>query len=84
MSERVYVNGELFLSLEVVAELYEVKVLWLRQVHDFGLLGMGAELESGNGPRIAAVELDRVATIVRLHRGLGLDLETIALALDER
>lgn len=78
-AEKLYVKGELYLSLEVVAELYQVKTVWLRQVYDQGLLGSG--VDSGQTLCIAAVQMDRVATIVQWHEVLGLDLETISLAL---
>lgn len=80
MSEtRVYVDGELYLSLEVVAEVYELQVTWLREAYELGMLGVGAC--SGSTVCIAAVQMDRLSTIVRLHRVLGLDLETIELSL---
>lgn len=80
--ERIYIKGELFLSLEVVAKIYEVKTVWLRQVCDQGLLSDSPQ----EAPEvcIASAELDRVATIVRLHRGLSMDLETIALLLEAK
>jgi hypothetical protein len=73
------VDGELYLSLETVAELYEVKVVWLREAYDSGLLGSGV----AKGPTvcIAAIQMDRVASLVRLHVTLGLDLDAIALSL---
>jgi hypothetical protein len=71
----VRVEGRLYLSLEVVAELYEVKSVLLRQAYERGLLGAGIDRE--RTLCIAAVELDRVATIVRLHQTIGLDLEAI-------
>ncbi len=81
MKERLYIGGELHLSLETVAEIYQVQILWLREVYDAGLVGQG--LASGTTPCIAVVQLDRVATIVRLHTVLGLDLETISLTLED-
>lgn len=78
--ERIYIEGELFLSLEVVARLYEVRVVWLQEVCEAGLLSRPPE--AGATLCIAAFELDRVATIVRLHHSLSLDLESIALALE--
>lgn len=77
--ERVYLSGELYLSLETVAEVYRVRTVWLREVYDLGLLGRGHV----KGPTIciAATELDRVATIVRLHEVLGLDADAISLML---
>jgi len=77
---RVYIEGELYLTVETVAELYQVRTVWLREVCEIGLLG-GVVTETRLC--IAAVELDRVAAIVRLGQNWGLDLETIALVLDE-
>lgn len=76
---KLYVGGELYLSLETVAEVYRVEVTLLREAYDQGLLGSG--VDSGPSVCIAAVHMDRVATIVRLHAALGLDLETIVLVL---
>ncbi len=75
----IYVGGELYVSLEAVAEIYRVEVVWLREIVDADLLGGGVALEPT--VCIAVVRLDRVATIVRLHRTLGLDVEAIRLAL---
>lgn len=79
-----YVGGELYLSLETVAEIYQVKIVVLQEAFELGLLGAGADSDAGPGARlcIAAVQLDRVATIVRLHSVLGLNLAAIALTLD--
>ena len=79
---RTWVRGELYLSLETVAEIYEVQTLWLREVYEAGLLGRGLRQERSIS--IAAVQLDRVATIVRLHHRLGVDLETIGAAWLDR
>lgn len=81
MSEnRVYIEGELYLTVETVAEIYQVRTVWLREVCEYGLLG---GVVSETRLCIAAVKLDRVAAIVRLGQNWGLDLETIALVLDE-
>lgn len=81
MSEdRIYLEGELYLSLETVADIYRVEVVWLREVVDAGLLGTGVHVDPR--PCIAAVRLDHVATIVRLHHVLGFDVEAIRLALE--
>jgi len=80
MSEgRIYVDGELLLPLETVAELYQVRAVWLREVCELGLLG--GRFVGGSGLCIAAIELDRVATIVRLGQRWGLDLDVIAVLL---
>lgn len=76
----VWRGGEPYLRIETVAELYRVRAVWLREVADAGLLG---PLESGDdGPLIACVQLDRVATLVRLSVHLGLDLLQIARELE--
>jgi hypothetical protein len=75
----VRVFGELYLSLETVAEIYRVQEVWLRGVYEHGLLGTGVDDEVGIC--IPAARLDRVATIVRMHRVLELDLDTITLTL---
>ena len=79
--DKLYVSGELYLSLETIAEIYQVQAVWLREAYDFGLLGSG--VDSDSTVCIAAVRMDRVATIVRLHDVLGLDIETISLAFDD-
>lgn len=81
MKRKLYVDDELYLSLEVLAEVYEVRVVWLREVYDLGLLGRG--VDSGTSVCVAALQLDRLATIVRLHRVMGLDAETIAMSLTD-
>lgn len=78
--ERIYVGGELYLSLETVAEIYRVEVVWLRQAQDAGLLG--SDVATQPMVCIAAARLDHVATIVRLHQVLGLDLDAIRRELD--
>lgn len=76
----VWRGDEAYLRLETVAELYHVRVVWLREVAERGLLG---PLEpDDDGPLIACVQLDRVATIVRLSLHLGVDLAQLAHELD--
>lgn len=77
---KVYIDGELHLSLETVAELYQVQTVWLREVYDAGLVGSGRDDDVA--PCIAVVQLDRVATIVRLHIVFGFDVDTIAMTLE--
>ena len=71
-------NGEeRFLTLEVVAAWFEVRVTWLEEVYEAGLLGAGARRRETI--ELAASELDRVARIIRLHHYEGVDLSGIAL-----
>lgn len=80
MSEQtLYVEGELHLAVEEVAAVYRVDAVWLRSVCSAGLVeGVSREAQL----YIPAARLDRVATIVRYHVALGLDLDTIELQLD--
>ena len=78
-SKPVYVEGEPYLTLEAVAEVYQVQVVWLREVYQRGLLGSG--VDAGTSICIAAVHLDRVATIVRLRHFVGQDVDAISHAL---
>jgi hypothetical protein len=77
--DSLHVEGELYLRLETVAELYRVRTVWLREAFDQGLLGRGHR--AAGGLFIAAVQLDRVATVVKYHVALGLDVDAIAVAI---
>ncbi len=72
-------GDETFLSLETIAAIYRVDRIWLREVFEFGLLESGFERDATVW--IAAVELDHVATLVRLRAVCGADVSTIALLL---
>ncbi len=72
-------EGEPHVHLEVVAELYGVRVVWLEELCERGFIGA-----PGRWPTLRAIavwELDRVATLVRLNVSLGVELETLALLL---
>ncbi|MEZ6018360.1 MAG: hypothetical protein R3F49_24900 [Planctomycetota bacterium] len=72
--------GERYLTLEVVAELYEVQVVLLHTLYERGAFGPGL---THRGARcIATVRLDRIATVARLHRVCGLDVDAIVVALE--
>lgn len=74
-------GGEVYLALEVVAELYQVRSVVLREVYDRGLLGPG--LTRDGTVCIATFSFDRVATIARLHQVVGLDVDAIAALIAE-
>jgi hypothetical protein len=74
-------DGESYLSLEVVAELYHVNAVVLREVYDRGLFGRG--VIQGTLVCIATYRLDLVATVVRLHQAYGLDVDAIAARMLE-
>lgn len=80
-NECVYIDGELYLSIEVVADIYSIQAPWLREACDYGLIAPTAP--HGSSLCIAAFQLDRVATIVRLRASLGPGLQRIADELAE-
>jgi hypothetical protein len=82
MSTRmIEIRGELFVTLETAAECYHVEARWIEEVHRHGLLGR-AERVTGS-LAFPAAELDRLAAILRWHRHLGLDLDTVTALLAE-
>lgn len=81
MTRTITIRGELWLTLETVAECYEVETTWVREVYEHGLLGAGEPV--GGSIAIAAVELDRLAQVLRLNRQQGLDLLAVMALLDD-
>lgn len=79
MRGRLVIRGELYLTLEIVAECYSVERSWLEEVYDLGLLGDGERAEEGVA--IIASKLDRVAEILQLHFHYGVNLPGIAVIL---
>lgn len=75
---RFVVEGELYLALSVVAELYAVDHARLERFAALGLVPV--RRVRGEVLCIAAVHLDRVAAVVR-YQTLGCDAEAIALVL---
>ncbi len=73
---------ERLLSLEVVAETFEVRSSWLAEVYELGLIGPSAHAGTRRGESIvfAVSDLDRVAHIIRLHFHQGVDLQSIVLS----
>lgn len=76
---RFVVAGESYVTLEVVARCYAVELEFLLEAYAFELFGPG--VRRGASIAIASVQLDRVATVVRLHLHQGVDLAGIALFL---
>jgi len=75
--QTVVIRGEAYLTIETVAECFEVKATWVEQVFHHGLLGSG---EQRDGVLyIQAVMLDRMAEIRRLNTLLDEDLNAIVL-----
>ena len=78
----ISIRGQLYLTLETVADCYRVEVEWLHEVYETGLLGPGARV--GDSMAIAACMLDRMGEILRLHRQQGINLAGILKFLDEK
>jgi len=78
---QITVEGELYLSLETYAEIFRIQVTWLRDVYDRGLLGEGVPSEAWIC--VASTQMDRIATLVRLHNSLGVDIDTLAWLLED-
>ncbi len=74
------IQGESWVTLEVVAECYDCEVAWVEEVWRAGLIGSGRRIEGGVAVR--AVMLERVADVVRLHRHQGVALELVAALLE--
>ena len=73
----IVIDGEAHVTLERVAEIYRVDVVWLRAVNRRGLLG---GVDNGAAVCVAVARFDHVATIVRLHH-LYDDLDLLAQAM---
>jgi hypothetical protein len=79
MTTLVIIRGEHYLTLQGVAESFQIEVEWVQEVYDFGLLGSGERV--GGTVAISARLLDRVAEIRRMNRIQGVNLAGIALVL---
>jgi hypothetical protein len=80
VTEPLLIRGEHYVTVTRAAELYSVRVEWVREVCDFGLLEPVEHV--GDELAIAARLLDRLATIRRLHDVQGVNLPGIAIILD--
>jgi hypothetical protein len=78
---RVTIRGETFLTLETVAECYEIELQWVERIYRLGLLGRGEDVEGHAA--IASTMLERVAEILRLCRHQGVDPTLVGLFLTE-
>jgi hypothetical protein len=81
MTTILTIRGERYLTLQDVAESFEIELAWVQEVYEFGLLGEGERV--GGAVAIASRLLDRVAAIRRLNRVQGVNLAGIALILQE-
>ncbi|MBI4879563.1 MAG: hypothetical protein HY812_07885 [Planctomycetes bacterium] len=78
---RFTIRGERYLSLEAVAECYQVEAAWVWQVYEHGLLGRGEDV--GGTIVVAAAMLERMAVIRRLSLLGAADLALVEVLLDE-
>jgi hypothetical protein len=79
--ETIVIRGEVYLTLEALADCYRVEVAWLHEVYELGLLGDGERV--GATTVVSATMLDRTARILRLHLQQGVDLMGILGLLAE-
>jgi hypothetical protein len=80
MTEHLSFEGEIWVSLEALATCYRVDLTLVEEAFELGLLGRGVHTEGLLVVQVA--QLERMATIVRLHVHLGVDLAGIALFLE--
>ena len=80
-SKALSFRGQLYLTLETVADCYRVEVSWVEEVYELGLLGRGERV--GDSTAVAAAMLDRLGRILRLHHQQGINLAGILRILDE-
>jgi len=78
---RFLVRGELYLSLETVADCYSIEVAWLEECAAFGLFELASLDEHTRA--LSGAALERVAEILRLRASSGLELPALALWLEE-
>jgi hypothetical protein len=80
VSEPLILHGERYVTATRAAEIYGVRVEWVLEICDYGLLEpvehVGEELA------IAARLLDRLALIHRLNLTQGVNLPGVAIILD--
>lgn len=79
-SESLVIRGEVYVSLSTIAACYDVQLQWVEEVYEFGLLGTGESV--GEQIAVAAVKLERMARIVRLHFHYGVNLTGLPGLLD--
>ena len=73
--EVITIRGRRYVTLEAVADCYQVEASWLEEVYEVGLLGPGERVEDSIA--VQTLMLDRVGRILRLHRQAGLNLAGI-------
>lgn len=79
---QLVIHGEVYLSLATVAQCYSVKLSWIREVYDTGLLGRGEQPNpKAKDIAIAASSLDRLSEVLRLHFYQDLSLDGIFVLL---
>lgn len=80
MSGPLLIRGERYVTVSRLAQLYDVRVEWLLEVCDSGLLD---PLERAGGElAVPATRLDRLGLIQRLNLVQGVNLPGVAIILD--
>jgi hypothetical protein len=81
-TEHFLVEGRRYVTLEVVARCYRVRVEWVQEVVGMGLLGPGVQRHGVTA--ISAEQLDLAAKIVQMHFHHGIELLGIRVLLRTR
>lgn len=68
-------DGDWYVTIEAAALCYRVDIAFIEEVVAIGLIGPCTTHDALRALRL--VELDRLAAIVRWHRHVGLDLDTV-------
>ena len=73
------IDGVRWVTVDAIARCYTVKIEWVREVVELGLVDTGVEREGTI--TIRASELERVAKIVQLHFYQGIELSSVRVLL---
>lgn len=74
------IEGKTYVTVETVAGCLQCETQWVLEVYEQGLLGEGVRRD--NTVAIAARMMDRMVTIQRFNKDLGIALSAIAAVLD--
>ena len=74
-------DGDRYLRIDAVAEIFDVQVTWIEAAFENGLLDCRVFEETT--PCIRVTELDRIAQLIRLSLVYELDWDNVALHLDD-
>ena len=71
-------SEERYVTLEAVAECFQVELHWLEEVCELDLV---PHVRRERALSVEAIQLERVARIIRLHFHLGIELSALEVLL---